>query len=309
MTADFFPNGTTITNKAQVPATVEVGYSIQLQAVTTPMRLHMGVNWSIKSGDDYATITPEGLATFTGVGEATLMASPDVKGFMDNVLKYAELVGEQDPEALAGTLANILVNVLCLPISSTIVKYVLWGLLALAGTDNLIKWTEGAITTVANYLLKLNTNDTVTVKIVQNIPVTSFSIAGTATVKEGETSQLGIADLKPKGATTQGIVWQSANPAYVKVGRDSGLLTGRDALSNTGSKSTTVTAITDGITMSKESPLRAIPRPRRTSNTAPPSRQSSVSRKWSPLHTRQESRDHHLGPARRRRQDRGVRHW
>ncbi len=250
-TADFFPNGTTITNKAQVPATVEVGYSIQLQAVTTPMRLHMGVNWSVKSGGDYATITPEGLATFTGVGEATLMASPDVKGFMDNVLKYADLVGEQDPEALAGTLASILVNVLGLPVSTTVAKYVLWGLLALAGTDNLINWTEGAITTVANYLLKLNTNDTVTVKVVQDIPVTSFSIAGTATVKEGETSQLGIADLRPKGATTQGIVWQSANPAYVKVDRDSGLLTGRDALSNTGSKSTTVTATLDGITMSK----------------------------------------------------------
>ena len=250
VTADFFPNGTTITNKAQVPATVEVGYTMQLQAVTTPMRLHMGVTWSVKSGGDYATLSDTGLATFTSPGTVTLMASPDVKGFMDNVLKYAALVGD-DPETIAGAVANVLVNVLGLPISTTIVKYALWGLLYVVGTDNAVAWSSGAITTVANYLLKLKTNDTVTVKVVDNLPVTSFSIAGTTTVTEGGTQQLAAANLVPKGATTQGIIWQVENTNYAGIGSTTGLLKGRDAGSSTGSKTTTVTATLDGVSVSK----------------------------------------------------------
>jgi len=246
ITADFFPNGTTITNKAQVPKTVEVGYTFQLQAVTTPMRLHMGVNYTIKSGKDYATLSDTGLATFTAPGEVTLMASPDVKGFMDNVLKYAALVGN-DPEAIAGTVASVLVK-LGLPISENIVKYALWGLLYLVGTENAVAWSEGAITTVANYLLKLSTNDTVTVTVVSDLQVTSFSIAGNTTVNEGESQQLAAANIVPKGATTNGITWSVANTDYAKVS-GTGLLFGRDALSATGTKTTSVTAVLDGVTV------------------------------------------------------------
>lgn len=249
ITADFFPNGTTITNKAQVPGTVEVGYTMQLQAVTTPMRLHMGVNWTIKKGKEFATLTETGLATFTAPGEVTLMASPDVQGFMDNVLKYADLVGD-DPEQIAGTVANLL-GKLGIPISTTIMKYALWGLLALVGTGNVVKWSSGAISTVGNYLLQLGTNDTVVVKIVQNIPVTSFTIAGTTTVQEGSTQQLAITNLVPKGATDQGIVWTVANTDYAGIGKNNGLLIGRDAGSAGGTRATTVTAVLDGISVSK----------------------------------------------------------
>jgi len=247
ITADFFPNGTTITNKAQVPSTVEVGYTMQLQAVTTPMRLHMGVTWTVKSGSS-ATLSDTGLATFTSPGDVTLMASPDVKGFMDNVIKYAALVGN-DPETVAGTLASVL-STLGVPISTTIMKYVLWGLLYVVGTGNAISWSEGAITTVANYLLQLSTNDTVTVHVVDNLPIQSFTIAGTTSVQEGATQQLAAANLVPKGATTQGIVWQSSNTNYIGIGSSTGLMIGRDAGSNSGSKSTTVSATLDGVTVS-----------------------------------------------------------
>ncbi len=249
ITADFFPNGTTITNKAQVPSTVEVGYSFQLQAVTTPMRLHMGVNYTIKTGQEFATLSDTGLATFTAPGDVTLMVSPDVKGFMDNVLKYADLVGD-NPEQIASTVAGLL-SKLGVPISTDIMKYVLWGLLYLVGTDNVVQWSEGAISTVANYLLKLGTNDTVTVHVVDNLPVTSFTIAGTTTVQEGATQQLAAATLVPKGATTQGINWQSGNSGYIGIGSSTGLMTGRDAGSGSGSRSTTVTAVLDGVSVSK----------------------------------------------------------
>ncbi|MEI6579143.1 MAG: Ig-like domain-containing protein, partial [Eubacteriales bacterium] len=248
ITADFFPNGTTITNKSQCPSTVEVGYAIQLSAVTTPMRLHMGVTWSIKSGTA-ATLSSTGLATFTSPGDVVLMASPDVKGFMDNVLKYASLVGN-DPETVAGTLASVL-STLGIPISTTIMKYVLWGLLYVVGTGNAVAWSEGAITTVANYLLKLSTNDTVTVHVVDNLPVTSFQIAGTTTVQEGSTQQLAVTNMVPKGATTQGINWQSANSDYIGIGATSGLMIGRDAGSNSGTRTSTVTATLDGLAISK----------------------------------------------------------
>ncbi len=249
ITADFFPNGTTITNKAQVPSTVEVGYAIQLQGVTTPMRLHMGVTWSIKEGKDFATITDTGLATFTAPGKVVLMASPEVKQFMDNIIDYATLVGD-DPESLAGTVANLL-GKLGVPISTTIMKYALWGLFALTGTDGVLEWTSGAVATVANYLFKLATNDTVTVNVVQNLPVQSFQIAGTTTVQEGSTQQLGVANLIPKGATTQGIVWSCANTEYIGINPATGLITGRDAGSSAGTRNTTVTATLDGVSVSK----------------------------------------------------------
>ena len=40
----FIPNGTYITNHDAVPQTVEVGYSMDMEGITTPLRLHMGVN-------------------------------------------------------------------------------------------------------------------------------------------------------------------------------------------------------------------------------------------------------------------------
>lgn len=249
ITADFFPNGTTITNKAQVPSTVEVGYSFQLQAVTTPMRLKMGVTYSISDGEEHATLSDTGLATFTSPGEVTLMVSPEVTTFMDNILDYATLVGD-DPESLADTVAGLL-GKLGVPISTSIMKYALWGLFALVGTDGVLEWTSGAVATVANYLFKLGTNDTVTVNVVQNLPVSSFSIAGNTTVQEGSTQQLAITDIVPKGATDQGIEWTVANTDYAGIGESNGLLIGRDAGSSGGTRATTVTALLDGISVSK----------------------------------------------------------
>lgn len=251
LTADYFPNGTTITNKALVPATVEVGYAMQLQAVTTPMRVRMGVTWTLKEGKDFATLTDEGFVTFTKPGKVVVMASPDAKGFMDNIVKWADLVGDQDPEQVANTIAGLLVK-LGLPLPQSVVKYVLWGLLYLAGTDNLIRWSEGAIVTVANYLMRLGTNDTVTVNVVQNIPVTSFSIAGTTTVQEGASQQLALTNIIPRGATAQGVVWQTAHPDYIRVGASDGKLFGRDAGASAGTRNTTVSATLDGITVSRQ---------------------------------------------------------
>lgn len=47
--ADLIPNGTHITNKQKLPTTVAKGSTLQLNACTTPTRLHMGVIYSVKN--------------------------------------------------------------------------------------------------------------------------------------------------------------------------------------------------------------------------------------------------------------------
>ena len=65
--AAFLPNGTHITNKSQVPTTVAVGSKVQLSAITTPLRLHYGTMYSVKSssiftqGKVVATVNDSGL--------------------------------------------------------------------------------------------------------------------------------------------------------------------------------------------------------------------------------------------------------
>lgn len=68
--AAFLPNGTHITNKSTVPTTVAVGSTVQLYAITTPLRLHYKTMYSVKSssvftqGKVVATVNDSGLVTF-----------------------------------------------------------------------------------------------------------------------------------------------------------------------------------------------------------------------------------------------------
>ncbi len=250
VTANFFPNGTTITNKEQIPSTVETGFSMQLHAVTTPLRLHMGVTWTIKSGKDYAELTEDGFVTFTKPGTVEIMASPDVRGFMDNVQKYTQLVGNGDPEKTAEIVASIL-HLLGVPISENVMKYAIWGLLAVAGAGNSVKWSETALPTIANYLMQLQTNDKIKVKVVNELPVEDFVIAGNTSVYEGESEQLALTDLLPRGIVARNVFWEVENTDIIKIDPSSGLMYGRDAGSGTGSAYTLVTATLGGVSVSK----------------------------------------------------------
>ena len=100
--ANFLPNGTHITNKSQIETTVAKGTTCQLSAVTTPVRLHMGVVYSVKSssvftqGKVIATVDDSGLVTFKNTGTVTIVVSPDTEGFINNLLKLVNYIYKLD---------------------------------------------------------------------------------------------------------------------------------------------------------------------------------------------------------------------
>ncbi len=77
-----WPTGVHITNKKAVPKTVAVGKQIQLYGAVTPVRLNQGVKWSVGKVIDseskkHATITSDGLVTFTSAGTVTIRVNPE----------------------------------------------------------------------------------------------------------------------------------------------------------------------------------------------------------------------------------------
>lgn len=82
-----------------------------------------------------------------------------------------------------------------------------------------------------------------------DLPVESFDIVGNTTVKEGETTQLAIANVVPAGAYTGDLVWSVENPT-VAVIDPSGNVTGLDGGDGyiEYSKTTQVTAVAGGVT-------------------------------------------------------------
>ncbi len=79
---NIWPTGVHITNKKVVPKTVAVGKQIQLYGAVTPVRLKQGVKWSVGKTIDtesrkHATITDDGLVTFTSAGNVTIRVNPE----------------------------------------------------------------------------------------------------------------------------------------------------------------------------------------------------------------------------------------
>ena len=125
----FIPNGTYITNHDAVPQTVEVGYSMDMEGITTPLRLHMGVNWEVTkkignldwitlpTGD--ATIDAEGHVTFLKPGTYKITAKPDTEGLYQNISKLIDQFGGI---AHAGTtIASVITELFGLTVSQTVI--------------------------------------------------------------------------------------------------------------------------------------------------------------------------------------------
>ena len=81
--ASIYPTAVHITNKDSVPKTVAVGATVQLYGVCTPVRLEQGIKWTMggtifdtESGD-HATVSSDGLVTFTSPGEVTVRLNPE----------------------------------------------------------------------------------------------------------------------------------------------------------------------------------------------------------------------------------------
>lgn len=256
--ANFLPNGTHITNKSQIETTVAKGTTCQLSAVTTPVRLHMGVVYSVKSssvftqGKVIATVDDSGLVTFKNTGTVTIVVSPDTEGFINNLLKLVNYIYKLDHTGTIDTkkLADILIKYLGIDIDRNVLAALLDACFAIkdivGDSADAIQLTATAVKIIANILLKLKYNDTITFTVVDGVPCTDFNITGPDTVQEGAQVQMAITDAKPVAADVSDITWSSSDESVAYVDPKTGIITGRDAGGNMGtvanSKKCTITA-------------------------------------------------------------------
>ena len=256
--ANFLPNGTHITNKSQIETTVAKGTTCQLSAVTTPVRLHMGVVYSVKSssvftqGKVIATVDDSGLVTFKNTGTVTIVVSPDTEGFINNLLKLVNYIHKLDHTGTIDTkkLADILIKYLGIDIDRNVLAALLDACFAIkdivGDSADAIQLTATAVKIIANILLKLKYNDTITFTVVDGVPCTDFNITGPDTVQEGAQIQMDITDAKPVAADVSDITWSSSDESVAYVDPKTGIITGRDAGGNMGtvanSKKCTITA-------------------------------------------------------------------
>lgn len=256
--ANFLPNGTHITNKSQIETTVAKGTTCQLSAVTTPVRLHMGVVYSVKSssvftqGKVIATVDDSGLVTFKNTGTVTIVVSPDTEGFINNLLKLVNYIYKLDHTGTIDTkkLADILIKYLGIDIDRNVLAALLDACFAIkdivGDSADAVQLTATAVKIIANILLKLKYNDTITFNVVDGVPCTDFNITGPDTVQEGAQIQMAITDAKPVAADVSDITWSSSDESVAYVDPQTGIITGRDAGGNMGtvanSKKCTITA-------------------------------------------------------------------
>lgn len=256
--ANFLPNGTHITNKSQIETTVAKGTTCQLSAVTTPVRLHMGVVYSVKSssvftqGKVIATVDDSGLVTFKNTGKVTIVVSPDTEGFINNLLKLVNYIYKLDHTGTIDTkkLADILIKYLGIDMDRNVLAALLDACFAIkdivGDSADAVQLTATAVKIIANILLKLKYNDTITFNVVDGVPCTDFNITGPDTVQEGAQIQMAITDAKPVAADVSDITWSSSNESVAYVDPKTGIITGRDAGGNMGtvanSQKCTITA-------------------------------------------------------------------
>lgn len=256
--ANFLPNGTHITNKSQIETTVAKGTTCQLSAVTTPVRLHMGVVYSVKSssvftqGKVIATVDDSGLVTFKNTGTVTIVVSPDTEGFINNLLKLVNYIYQLDHTGTIDTkkLADILIKYLGIDMDRNVLAALLDACFAIkdivGDSADAVQLTATAVKIIANILLKLKYNDTITFTVVDGVPCTDFNITGPDTVQEGAQIQMAITDAKPVAADVSDITWSSSDESVAYVDPQTGIITGRDAGGNMGtvanSQKCTITA-------------------------------------------------------------------
>ncbi|MBS6629400.1 MAG: Ig domain-containing protein [Clostridiales bacterium] len=237
-TADLIPNGTYITNHNEIPATVEVGYEMDLQAITTPLRLNMGVNWEVTQkswiadvASDIATVDENNHITFNKPGTVTIKATPSTQGLYDKLsstIENAVNTGQSMGDAIGWMLENIFGMSVGADVIDLLLK-VLDGMVQ-AGDS-----VENIIATISDWILKYSINDSVTVTVVDQINVTGFEIVGDTERLNtgGGTRQLTLANIEPAGAvvTLDEITWSSSNEDLAVID-NTGLMTIRGENAN-----------------------------------------------------------------------------
>lgn len=263
--ASFIPNGTYITNHEAIPAVVEKGYQVKLNAITTPLRLNMGVDWEITELDpilgwipissDKATIDENNVITFLEPGTVTITASPDVQGLMDKIEEYLGTVG--DIANAADGLKDLLVYMFGDSLTSGAIDLIIGIVQGIvnAGTGDDAQKMQEIVSQVANWVLQFTINDTVTVEIVDQLPVESFEIIGDTvdiSTLQNETRKMTIGNIQPEGAVIgeDDVQWDCSDTNVAVVDPD-GSLTVRGPYTFGKAAEFTIYATVDGVEESK----------------------------------------------------------
>ena len=256
LTADFIPNGTYITNHEAVPSQVEAGYEMDLTGVTTPMRLEMGVNWSVQEPQtilgvttwkdtDKATIDENGHIVFNQPGTVKITAKPDTEGLYN---KLTALIEQAGGIANAGdTIGRVLKEVFGLSVAAGVIDAlvaVINGIVE-AGTGDAAQAMKDIVAKVSDWILGVTINDSVTVTIVDQLDVQSYDIYGDLSNMSGYGGirLLTITNIQPEGAIVlpEDVSWSSSNVNAAAVDSN-GVVTSRD-----DNQSFTITCTVDGI--------------------------------------------------------------
>ena len=255
--ADFLPNGTHITNKEEIDTTVAVGSTVQLTAITTPLRLHYGVEYSIKSnsvfnsGSDIASVDENGLVSFYDVGTVTVTASPDSSDVFEGVKKmliFIDKLLEENEDMDTAQVADILVDYLGVNINKTVLKGILDVTIAISKNNGSLEEyfenSNGTLQTLVNYVLQFAYKDTITFTVIEPVPLEDFEIDGLSKVQEGSQIQLYLTDIKPSTGDKNDVEWSSSDESVAYVDSKTGIITARDGGGSfsTSTKEVTITA-------------------------------------------------------------------